>query len=316
MKGFFADKRSSSRQPERRRTNIIEARNEQSSVSPEQRYNFRRNRTLTGSNSSKVASVSESSAQFKSPRVQTHELVKKRRRLGSLLALVSICAVALYGLLQQFTVDVVVRAPGVSGKLDSSYEEVLQSYLATRPIERLRFLVNQPALNDYVKKKFPEIATIHVGGAPRFGASEYTVVMREPLAGWTIQGRQQYVDAAGVAFEKNYYQTPSVQIVDSSGIRPESGQAVASNRFLGFIGRTVGLAKSQGYTVTQVAIPLATTHQLEIRLEGVAYPVKMSVDRTVGEQVEDMARLIKWFEVRKQNPQYIDIRVSGKAFYR
>jgi hypothetical protein len=184
-----------------------------------------------------------------------------------------------------------------------------------RPIERLRFLTNQAALNDYIKAKLPEVASVRVSDNAGFGKSTFYMVMRQPLAGWSIQGRQQYVDASGTAFTRNYYPTPAVQIVDNSGIRPESGQ-IASNRFLSFVGRTVGLAKAQGYTVTQVAIPIATTRQVELRVEGIPYPIKLSVDRGVGEQIEDMARAIHWFQQQNQTPQYIDVRVSGKAFYR
>jgi hypothetical protein len=249
--------------------------------------------------------------------VQTHELIKKRRQIGVLLGLACVCAIALYGLIAQFTAQVVTRAPGIATALDDSYAHTIQSYYAARPIERLRFLTNQSALEQFMKARLPEVASVRVGGQVSFGVSDFTLTMRRPLAGWTIRDKRQYVDDTGTAFSRNYYPTPAVQIVDNSGIRPENGQTVvASNRFLAFVGRTVGIAKQYGYTVTQVVIPAATTRQIELRLEGKEYPVKLSIDRKIGEQVEDMDRTIRWFESRQQKPQYIDVRVSGKAFYR
>lgn len=316
MAKFFSKKPSSL--PVRRQVNTKEERRtEQASPADlDQRYNFRRNRTLTGSSSSHVTSVNEAGAQLKSPRVHAHELMKKRRRFSTLLGIILLGAAGMYVLILQFTAGVVVRAEGVVAVLDKSYAETVQGYLNARPIERLRFLMNQSEFNEYMKTKLPEIAAVNIGGNAGFGKSDFRITMREPLVGWSIQGRQQYVDATGTAFARNYYPAPSVQIVDNSGILPESGQAIASNRFLGFVGRAVGLSKAQGYTVTQVAIPAATTRQVELRLEGIGYPIKLSIDRAVGEQVEDMARSIHWFQQRNQSPQYIDVRVEGKAFYR
>lgn len=300
-----------------RRTSAPERRDDPQALAElEQRYNFRRNRTLTGSRSSEVASASETNAQFKSPRVQAHELRKKRRRLGSLLFAVLFVAMGFCVLVYEFTANVVVRAPGTNVTLDKSYENAVQSYLAVRPIERFRFLMNQVTLNEFIKQKLPEVSSIRLGGSTGLGGSDFTLTMREPLAGWSIQGSQQYVDSSGAAFSRNYYPIPAVQIVDNSGVQAAGGQAIASNRFLSFVGRTVGLAEDQGYKVTQVAIPAGTTREVELNIDGLAYPIKLSIDRGVGEQVEDMVRALRWFQQKNQSPQYIDVRVSGKAFYR
>ena len=66
----------------------------------------------------------------------------------------------------------------------------------------------------------------------------------------------------------------------------------------------------------QVIIPASTTRQVELRIKKVSYPVKFSVDRPAGEQTEDMARVIKYLKSKGVNPDYVDVRVSGKAFYK
>lgn len=281
----------------------------------EQRYSFRRNRTLTGSTSSQVSATQESNAQLKSPRVQAHELARKRRRIGAVLFLVLVGSLALYGLISQFTANIVVRASDPTITLEPVYEEVLQSYFAAHPGERLRFMLNETSLNEYMQVHTPEVASIEQVGSAGLGKSSYKLTMRRPIAGWSIRGSQQYVDASGAAFERNYYNSPGVQIVDKSGVEVESGQAVASNRFLSFVGLAVGQAKAQGYTVTQVIIPSGVTRQIELRLDGVGYSVKLSVDRSAGEQVEDMARSIRWLHTQGKAPKYLDVRIEGKAFY-
>jgi hypothetical protein len=308
----------SKKQPDlpRRRLQTSKLAERATESSLEERYTFRRNRTITGSAASGVSSVSESNSQLKSARVQAHELTSKRRNIGMTLLTVLLGCMVLFSLISQFTARAVVKTDDSSVKLDSSYEEIFQSYFMSRPIERLRFLTNTNQLNDFVQSKAPEVANVQISGAGGFGESVFVLTMREPIAGWSIHGQQQYVDATGTAFSHNYFASPSVQIVDNSGIQVRAGQAVASNRFLGFVGRAVGLAKTFDYNVQQVIIPSGTTREVELRVEGVAYPIKLSVDRPAGEQTEDMARVIKYLQTRNITPEYVDVRVAGKAYYK
>lgn len=282
----------------------------------EEGHTFRRNRTLTGSTSSKIVSTNESKVDLKSPRVHAHDLTRKRRHIGVALLVVLVCAGLLYWLISQFTAGVVVEAQDVTIKLDPSYATTIENYFAHQPAERLRFLLNQQTLSDYVQAADPEISSIQEDGSAGFGKSLFTVTLRTPIAGWSVNGQQQYVDASGTSFGRNYFATPSVEIVDDSGAQVAAGQAVASNAFLGFVGRLIGFAKDDGYKVSQVILPQDTTRQVELKLDGINYPIKFSVDRPAGEQVEDMERSIKWFSSHNVSPQYLDVRVSGKAFYR
>ena len=305
----FFQKAHKTQQPRRRQEQVI------SEVNPERENStFRRNRTLTGSASSRITSVNEGGADMKSARVHAHELTHKRRHIGVLFLGVIVVSLLLFGLISQFTAKVAVRADTVQ-QLDKSYEEVVQAYLTAHPAERLRFLLNTEQLTQYLQTKTPEVQAVKQVGWTDFGESEFTVVMRQPIAGWTIRGSQQYVDVNGVAFARNYFTSPEVQIIDNSGIQPQSGQTVASNRFLGFVGRTVGLAASRGIKVTQVTIPGGTTREVELRLESVGFPIKFTIDRPAGEQVEDMARALAWAKAHGKTPQYIDVRIAGRAFY-
>jgi hypothetical protein len=280
------------------------------------RYAFRRNRTLTGSASSHVVSTNESNAQLKSARVQVHDLAQQRRRIIGILWTVMLGVIVLSSLVFQFTAESIVRTSDVSRQLQPTYAKAVDEYLARQPIERLRFLLREDALNEYVQAATPEVASIKSDGFAGFGKSLFVVEMRRPIAGWSIRGTQHYVDTSGVSFAYNYYEKPQVQIVDNSGIQVDAGQAVASNQFLGFVGRVVGLANARQHVVTEVIIPQNTTRQIELKIEGVAYPVKLLVDRPAGEQVEDMTRSMRWLKGRGITPAYLDVRVSGRAFYK
>lgn len=285
------------------------------SESLDQRYNFRRNRTLTGSASSQVSTVGEAHAQLKSERVRTHHLVRQRRQIGLILAGVLMGCALLYTLVSQFTAHVQVHTADVSVALDSSYNTAIEQYFKQQPIERFRFMLNTTHLGSFVQSVAPEVAAIQLDGSAGLGVARFTLTMRQPIAGWSIGGQQEYVDGNGISFTHNYFAKPAVQIVDNSGVQVAAGHAIASNQFLGFVGRVVGQAAKNKLTVTQVIIPQGTTRQIEVRLQNIGYPIKLSVDRPAGEQVEDMARSVAWLVSHGQSPQYLDVRTSGRAFY-
>ena len=91
---------------------------------------------------------------------------------------------------------------------------------------------------------------------------------------------------------------------------------LASDRFIGFIGRTVSRLQTQGFTASKVVLPASTTRQLLVSIEGLPYPIKFSVDRSAGEQAEDAARSVRYLAGKGITPEYLDVRVPGKAYYK
>ena len=280
---------------------------------------FSRNRTLTGSSSSYVEASASDQSHLRSPRTHAHHLTIQRRKVGLILAGVLAVSTILLVLLLQFTARVTISVSDVdvSRPVDAQiYEKAVNDYFGTNPVARLRFALDPASLQSYLTQVHPEVATVkRIDMGSSLGDTDVTLTMRRPVAGWTIADKQYYVDASGVAFETNYFTSPSVQIVDQSGVALEQGSTVASNRFLGFVGRVVALAAESDLTVVQAIIPADTTRQLEIRMQGVGPRVKLSIDRPAGEQVEDMARALAYLSSVGRSPEYVDVRVSGKAFY-
>lgn len=278
---------------------------------------FKRNRTLVGSLSASVSSASELSGDLRSPRAHVHHLTAHRRRLSSILFGISIITGLLVWLLYEFTAGIHVSAVNSSTVIDQGrYQQAIDSYFGIHPIERLRFALNEEQLTTYVSQQVPEVATIVSNGAAGFATGQFDIEFREPIASWLIGSNQYYVDKDGVSFRQNYFEQPQVRIIDQSGIPQQAGTAVASSRFLNFVGRTVDIAKTNGLIIEQAIIPASSTRQIEVKIAGHAYPIKLSLDRPVGEQVEDMKNAIAYFDSKQVSPEYVDVRVSGKAFYK
>lgn len=282
------------------------------------RYTFRRNRTLTGSLASGVASASEHNAELRSPRVHAHHLRRHRRHATAALIGVLVAAAGVAFLIFQsiITTSITTSAPGA---IDSSaYAKMVHEYLMKRPLERFRFSLNTVSLTSYLQAHgYPEVSSID--SAVEFyglGKASLHATFRSPAVAWRTNGSVVYVDAQGNTFKSNYYQEPSVQVVDQTGIPAQDNQVLASDKFLGFIGKVIGRMKENGFTVTQISLPANTTRQVQVLVGGASYPIKFSIDRPVGEQAEDAARAIRYLADKGIAAEYVDVRVSGKAYYR
>lgn len=317
MSALFS--RKSKQQPQRRDISRQRQKDAESSKNHDKDYTFRRSYTITGSASSSVSTLNEDGSQLKSSRVQAHDLTKQRRHIGALFVTSIVACAGLLFLVTQMTADVTLTINGdASVAAEADYSETIESYYNRSPLERLRFLSNDDALEQSAMAEHPEIESMEMSQGDSFGVSHVALTMRQPVASWDINGQGTFVDRHGVSFLINYYDNPPVKIVDKSGIRSSSGQTIASNSFLGFVGKVVGsMTTAQQLQVSQIEIPLETTRQIQVKVEGVKYPIKFSTDRPAGEQAEDAARALKWLRGHG-NPKldYLDVRVPGRAFYR
>ena len=279
---------------------------------------FRRNRTLTGTTSNNFGSVNAKTDLESSSKLE-HHLVRHRRNVLSVLTIVLLSAAILWMLISNFTATVIISVSNVklAKPINSSrYVKVIQDYLDANPISRLHFNLDQVALTNYVSTKLPEVSNVTQQYMLGIGETGFAVTLRTPVAGWKIGDKQYYVDSKGVSFDQNYLAAPDVQIIDNSGASPQGSTAIISNRFLSFVGRVVSLSATNGYTVSQAVLPANTTRELVISVKESSTLVKLSIDRSAGEQIEDMSKALKYFASHGQSPEYIDIRVSGKAFYK
>ena len=280
---------------------------------------FRRSRTLTGSASEEVRTVSESRAQLRSPRLKEHELRSHRRRLGGYLVMLLVASGLLVLLLSQFIgvvgLDTISSSP-LKQKIDEQrYVSVIDEYFDSHPVERFQFALNEESLKRYISEKAPEVASLKFETT---GPASTRAIMRfrEPVVAWQIQSQRSYVDGDGQAFTRNYYLEPSVIVKDDSGIDPASG-AIVSDRFLQFMGRVIALSNVSGVVkVTGATIPRNTTREIDLNLEGRGYIVRTQLGRDPASQAADIVNAVKYIDAKGIKPTYVDVRITGKAAYR
>lgn len=290
-------------------------------VGRDDNYSFRRSKTITGSASSTVSTVSEKRGQLKSMRLRLHMLRRQQRSVGVFAVVLLVVLALMYCLASQTIMSVDVTAPHTTTRLSRAdtdrYAKLVDAYLAGRPGERFLFTLDQKQLSDYMQREAPEIDSVNVGASFGLGHAKLELELRTPTASWQVGSRRYYVDTAGRTFERNYYAEPLVVIQDQSGIRAEAGQQIASQRLLSFIGQIV--AGAQAYNlqpIQQVIIPPGVLREIDIVLDGRGYRFRLSVERDPAGQVGDLASAIKYLDTKKLTPQYVDLRAPGKAYYR
>ncbi len=287
-------------------------------VSGDQGYVFRRSRTLTGTTSNKVAASAQPRSQLKTTRLQAHELHQLRRRIMRILGLVLLCAGILGYLVASYvgTISIVYPQRGTSPPSDT-YKHSTADYFAGHPMERFGFAINRKQFTSDIKALHPELASVDIDKNWFGGDVQFVLQFRRPVLVWETAGKRFYVDKEGVAFEYDHFGGTYVSVSDQSGISPsESGGAVASNRFINFLGKLVAHVNEGGRgIVTDIVIP-AASREVDLKLQGREYSIKTHTDRDPVEQAEDVMNALRWYDDHKIKPQYIDVRVAGKAFYR
>jgi hypothetical protein len=276
---------------------------------------FRRGQTL---NSYHTNPIDEDSA-----RRRTHELNKLRRRIVAALLTVAALSCLVVLALWQFTsgVTVTARVDGQNvdfGNRAQAYSEAIDKYYAQNPFERFRFLQRTDKLMAFLKQSAPEISklvSLDPSGLP--SKLTFNVELRQPVAEWSQDGKTFYVDGGGQSFEHNYHEQPALSIVDENELAAKyKTTAIASNRFLQTTGRLVTELSIHQLAVDKLIIPRGMVHEIDVLVRGSDIRFKLSVDRSPAEQAEDVARVLRHFNERGESPQYVDLRVEQKAFYK
>lgn len=278
-------------------------------------YTFRRNRTITGAVSSDIRAASENNAQLRSDRLKSHDLRTHQRRIGWVLIFCLLCAAVLYGLLTQSIFSIKVSSEHPNN--NQSYEDTVNKYFGSRPGERFSFSFQPDALTQYVQQEHREVQSVSLEKRGFLQPADVTVTLRTPVASWMIGGNQYYIDSSGVAFRDMVGASPTLVVEDKSGIDPNSSGTVAPERMIRYVGRIVAVLAEKGMVVERLELPLLTSRQVDVYLEGRGYAFKTSTDRDPAGQVADIVNMITYLDSHQIVPQtYVDVRVSSRAYYR
>lgn len=271
---------------------------------------FRRGRTVAGDSKNRPALA-----------LARDDLRSLARRRSSALRLLlgSLAVVIITTFILGFSIHnqvVITDNQQVSGQELQNYAKIIDDYFYERPLERLKLALDIDALNTFLTARAPEVLAVDSIETNFVQASLIRLRFRRAVVMWQNGEEKNFVDKAGVAFSKNYFEEPAVSVIDKSGVSLGRLKQVANNDFLGFIGQVVALSSEKNLQVEQVVIPPLTTRQLELRFKDKPYAVKMTSQANVAKQVEDASKAVKYLQNNNLTPAYIDVRVERKVYYK
>ena len=281
-------------------------------------YVFRRSRTITGTKSAEVTATAARRAHFKTERITLMELREHRQQILRFLAgCVLACAILAF-LVVNFIVSPEVQAPqkGNRQPVVTEYQKSIYRYFDDHPFERFGFLLRPDDIQAHIIRDHAEVRVVSVVRDWYGGDVRFILAFRTPLLVWKTGAKQFYVDAQGVAFNYNHFAEPTLSVTDQSGIPPDQSGVVASTRFIKFLGQIVAAVNSYGKGVVEQVIIPAATREIDLKLAGREYIIKTNTDRDPLQEAEDIANALKHFDQKGIKPEYIDVRVAHKAFYK
>ena len=266
--------------------------------------NFNRNQTISGYRAEE------------SERMENRKLVIRRRKISGFFIGLMAASILIFIILLQLVIKISVVAPATKLNQPEKYAQAIDSYYNARPIERLQSYLDKQNLLNELQREYPEIEDITGLRTVNLTNYKFELKFRQPVAAWKSGSAMLYVDSNGVSFTKNYYDEPKIIISDESALQVSSGKTIASNSFIGFIGRLISAAQQKELTVSKISIPPASLRQVEVTLDGVKFPVKMLTTASVEGQVNNLVSAINYFNQHQISPSYLDLRVEGKGYYK
>lgn len=251
-----------------------------------------------------------------SERSENQKLVIRRRKLGAFFVILAIFISLISIFLFQFISKVSVVSNESKSQNLIKYEKSVEEYLNINPSERILSNLNKNALLESLQKDYPEVLSI--SDIKFNGLTSYKIYLnfRKPVASWLVDGKEFFVDSEGVSFNINNFEKPSLNIIDDSGAIVSNGKNVASSSFFSFIGKLVSAANKQGLEVSKIRIPPLSLRQVEVSVKGVSYFARMSTADSVEGQIINFKKAIEYFGTHKISPNYIDLRIEGKGYYK
>lgn len=129
------------------------------------------------------------------------------------------------------------------------------------------------------------------------------------LAGVAVAWQKLAAEQQEVAVEVKLTE-PKAEMVDESG----SGQIPA--RMKTYAATLEADLAELGYKVTRVTLPNGMMRELYIDIDGQEAYYRVNTDRGTGVTAEDIGRMVQYLADNDLHPEYVDVRVEGKAFYK
>lgn len=198
-----------------------------------------------------------------------------------------------------------------SGEVSDQLMEIMNSSILGRNI----IFINTDKLASQFAEKNPQLSNIKIHKRPINGI-EITIVERQPSLIWRSGNTQYVLSEDGRAYSQWGGGSTELTIVtDSANLPVTLGQQVVPASFIIFTRQLISRLNEQKFTYDGISVP-ETTSEVYVKTKA-GYIVKFDSTRQVNEQMTDLKAVLTSLAKQKKQPaEYIDLRISGKVFYK
>lgn len=238
------------------------------------------------------------------------------RQISALLVLLLAIAILPFTQLNPANAD--VRVSSVVYRPKNAYEQAVKAELS-KMLNRSFFTLDERAVSENLRKKFPEVASASVTSKPFGRAIKVKITTKTPSFIISNQSGEFIVDSSGLAVTKviSPIQTKGlIRLEDKTGFDVKAGQQVFSSQDMQFITQLTEGLRLNGTSIGRLELP-AIAKQLRLYQGGVDYYIKFHTGGDAKLQLGSFLAVSKQLASEgKQPSEYIDVRVEGKVFYR
>lgn len=141
-----------------------------------------------------------------------------------------------------------------------------------------------------------------------------TITIKRPALGWSTGGQAYLLDDDGTVIGSLPAGSKLPVVVDSSNLPVQGGQQVVTASFIDFCTTLITALPATGLKATQFTVQ-QTTYDLTVQTNQ-PYHLIFDTTRNVNDEVSDLKTIQAKLAQLHQTPnQYIDLRISGRAYY-
>jgi hypothetical protein len=134
---------------------------------------------------------------------------------------------------------------------------------------------------------------------------------------WKTGSRRYIISINGRTMDEAKDQNSSAlpTVVDGSNIPVNNGDKVASRDFVDFVVKLDGYFKANKIAIEQYSIA-ETTSELNVKTAG-GYTIKFNTSDPTDSQIRALGAALELLKSQNKKPaEYLDLRVTGRAFYK
>lgn len=193
---------------------------------------------------------------------------------------------------------------------------VAKSFSGLKNSNKISF--DEPAVIKNIQKQFPEVEAVHIE-LPFFSQEARVRLVVSPPAFKLASGTQSLIiDSSGLAVARSS-DLPAfnlLSLTDQSGFEAGIGKQVLSSQSVEFIRMVIAQSRRAKVPIASMTLP-ALAQEVDLRTADQPYYVKFYLDGDALNQTGQFLAARQQFTATHQQPsQYLDVRVSGKIFYK